>query len=242
MTQKGDMPVAGALDRAPAVRQMFDSLAPRYDVANRVLSLGLDQSWRKKAISALDDSVQGTMLDLCAGTLDLTRMVLDNGASHVHAADFSAKMLSIGEAAKLKQNEPYTIHCVDARDLPFEDGSMDGIICGFGLRNVPEVSLALAECARVLRPGGRLVVLDFFQPVGFLPRLLQGTYNRLIVPVVGGLITGAGDAYRYLNQSIDAFHTADEFVAMMHAEGMDAVATQMFPPVAHLVVGTRSHD
>ena len=235
------MPVAGATDRAPAVRQMFDSLAPRYDVANRVLSLGLDQSWRKKAIAALGDSVEGTVLDLCAGTLDLTRMVLDQGAAHVHAADFSAQMLSIGEA-KLKEDEPYTIHCVDARKLPFEDNSIDGIICGFGLRNVPEVSLALAECARVLRPGGRLVVLDFFQPVGFLPRLLQGTYNRIIVPIVGGLITGAGDAYRYLNESIDAFHTADEFVAKLKEEGLEAEAKQMFPPVAHLVVGTLSHD
>ena len=111
MTQKSDMPVAGAADRAPAVKQMFDSLAPRYDVANRVLSLGLDQSWRKKAITALGDSIQGTVLDLCAGTLDLTRMVIDKGAAHVHAADFSSQMLSIGEA-KLKEHEPYTIHCV----------------------------------------------------------------------------------------------------------------------------------
>ena len=236
------MPVAGAADRGPAVRQMFDSLAPRYDIANRFLSLGLDQSWRKKAIVALDDSIKGTVLDLCAGTLDLTRMVIDNGATHVHAADFSAQMLSIGEAKKLKEGEPYTIHCVDARKLPFEDNSIDGIICGFGLRNVPEVSLAVAECARVLRPGGRLVVLDFFQPVGFLPRLLQGTYNRIIVPIVGGLITGAGEAYRYLNESIDAFHTADEFVATLQAQGLQAEAKQMFPPVAHLVVGTLSND
>ena len=235
------MPVAGAADRAPAVREMFDSLAPRYDVANRVLSLGLDQSWRKKAIAALGQSIEGTVLDLCAGTLDLTRMVLDGGASHVHAADFSAQMLSIGEA-KLKTEEPYTIHCVDARNLPFDDNTIDGIICGFGLRNVPDVALALSECARVLRPGGTLVVLDFFQPVGFLPRLLQGTYNRVVVPIVGGLITGAGDAYRYLNQSIDAFQTADEFVSMLQEQGFEAGAKHMFPPVAHLVTGTLRHD
>ena len=235
------MPVAGSADRAPAVRQMFDDLAPRYDVANRVLSLGLDQWWRKKAIAALGEAAQGTMLDLCAGTLDLTRMLIDGGAQHVHAADFSQQMLTTGES-KLREGEPYTIHCADARELPFEDNSMDGIICGFGLRNVPELSRALAECTRVLRPGGRLVVLDFFQPVGFLPTLLQGTYNRIIVPVVGGLITGAGEAYSYLNQSIDAFRTAEEFGKMLQEQGFTANAKRMFPPVAHLVVGTLENE
>ena len=235
------MPVAGSADRAPAVRHMFDQLAPKYDQANRVLSLGMDQGWRRKAIRALEGSATGTVLDLCSGTLDLTRMLLDAQANHVHAADFSQQMLDIGEA-KLRAGESYTIHCADARALPFEDESMDGIICGFGLRNVPDLSVALSECSRVLRPGGRLVVLDFFQPVGFIPRLLQGTYNRIIVPVVGGFITGAGDAYRYLNESIDAFHTAEDFVAMLADVGVKADAAPMFPPVAHLVAGTRQND
>ncbi len=235
------MPVAGAADRAPAVRQMFDDLAPRYDLANRVLSLGLDQWWRRRAIAQLNDAKSGVVLDLCAGTLDLTRMLIDVGATHVHAADFSAAMLANGEA-KLRAGEPYSIHCEDARSLPFEDGSMDGIICGFGLRNVPDLPIALAECARVLRPGGRLVVLDFFQPVGFWPRLLQSTYNRIIVPVVGGLLTGAGEAYRYLNESIDAFRTPEEFVTLLRDVGIEAEPTVMFPPVAHMIHGVRNDD
>ncbi len=241
MKQETPIPVAGSADRAPAVRRMFDQLAPKYDLANRVLSLGLDQGWRKQAIRALDTSASGTVLDLCAGTLDLTRMLLDAGATHVHSADFSQQMLDIGKE-KLREDEPYTIHCADARSLPFEDNSMDGIICGFGLRNVPDLPVALAECARVLRPGGRLVVLDFFQPVGIIPRLLQGTYNRIIVPIVGGFITGAGEAYRYLNESIDAFRTADEFVDLLAETGVQACAKQMFPPVAHLVAGTIQDD
>jgi len=220
---------------------MFDDLAPRYDLANRVLSLGLDQWWRKRAIAALKDSQSGVILDLCAGTLDLTRMLIDAGASHVHAADFSAAMLAHGET-KLRTGEPYSIHCEDARKLPFEDNSMDGIICGFGLRNVPDLPVALAECARVLRPGGRLVVLDFFQPVGLLPRLLQGSYNRIIVPLVGGLLTGAGDAYRYLNESIDAFRTPEEFLTLLDDAGIDAKANVMFPPVAHMIHGVRRND
>ena len=112
-------PTAGAPNRAPAVRQMFDDLAPRYDLANRVLSLGLDQSWRRVAIAALGTPGQAQVLDLCAGTLDLTRMLIDHGADHVFAADFSPEMLANG-ASKLREGEPYTIHCSDARELPFE--------------------------------------------------------------------------------------------------------------------------
>ena len=231
-------PTAGAVDRAPAVRQMFNDLAPRYDLANRVLSLGLDQSWRRVAIAALGAQGQGQVLDLCAGTLDLTRMLLDRGADHVFAADFSPQMLASG-TSKLREDEPYSIHCTDARDLPLDDGSVDAIICGFGLRNVPELPQALAECARVLRPGGTLVVLDFFQPVGTVPKLLQGTYNRLVVPIVGGIITGFGEAYTYLNQSIDAFCTADEFIGLLDEAGFEANHRTMFPPVAQLVEGVR---
>ena len=116
---------------------------------------------------------------------------------------------------------------------------MDAVIAGFGLRNVPEVEVALRECARVLRPGGRLAVLDFFQPVGFFPRLLQDSYNKLIVPVVGGLITGSSASYRYLNESIDAFCTADQFVTLLDEVGIDAQARVMLPPVAHLISGSR---
>ncbi|MAY81697.1 MAG: hypothetical protein CL930_13070 [Deltaproteobacteria bacterium] len=229
-------PVAGSEDRAPAVRAMFNDIAPKYDTANRVLSLGLDQWWRRRAIKALGESRTGVVLDLCAGTLDLSRMLIDEGATRVIAADFAEDMLASG-SHKFTDVDPIEIMCADARELPIEDNSVDGIICGFGLRNVPELHRALAECARVLRPGGTIVVLDFFQPIGFIPRLLQGTYNRLIVPTVGGIITGFGDAYRYLNQSIDAFYTADEFASQLHDVGIEAKAHSMFPPVAHMIEG-----
>ena len=234
-------PVAGSADRAPDVRAMFNELAPKYDLGNRVLSLGLDQWWRRQAIDALLDSREGHVLDLCAGTLDLTKMLADEGAEFVHAADFSERMLAVGET-KMAETDAYKIHCCDARELPFEDNSMDAIIAGFGLRNVPEVERALSECARVLKPGGRIAILDFFQPVGMIPNLLQSTYNKIVVPLVGGLITGAGSSYRYLNESIDAFCTADEFVDLLNDVGIDSQARVMLPPVAHLVSGTRRAD
>ena len=234
-------PTAGAEDRAPEVRQMFNEIAPRYDRANRILSLGLDQSWRKAAIAALGENGKGRVLDLCSGTLDLTRMLLDHGAAHVTAADFSEVMLATG-APKIREGEPVDIVCADARDLPLENASVDAIICGFGLRNVPELHKAVAECSRVLKPGGTLVVLDFFQPVGLIPRLLQSTYNRIVVPLVGGMITGFRDAYTYLNQSIDSFCSAGEFVNQLSDAGIRADHRTMFPPVAHLIAGVRSDD
>ena len=232
-------PEPGAADRAPQVQAMFDQIAPKYDLANRVLSLGLDQWWRRIAISALGDTLKGDVLDLCAGTLDLTLMLVEAGAQTVTAIDFSEEMLRAGESKIPPEAQVETI-AADARSLPLADQSVDGIVCGFGLRNVPELEKALAECARVLRPGGRLVVLDFFQPEGVVSRFLHSTYNRVAVPVVGGWITGAAPAYRYLTGSIEAFVSRTEFETMLSVHGFAVEGKEMTPPVASLVVGSKS--
>ncbi|MCB9779675.1 MAG: ubiquinone/menaquinone biosynthesis methyltransferase [Alphaproteobacteria bacterium] len=237
-TPRRAAPTAGADDRAPQVRAMFDQLAPKYDLANRVLSLGLDQWWRRQALAALKDNARGEVLDLCAGTLDFTVALVRGGATHVHAVDFAGEMLEAGRA-KLPPGAPVTITRADARELPLPAQSVDGIICGFGLRNVPELHRAIAECARVLRPGGRLVVLDFFQPEGTVSRLLQDSYNRLVVPTVGGMVTGFRDAYAYLTDSIDAFQTRPQFEAMLTDFGFVVRGREMVPPVASMIVGIR---
>lgn len=230
--------LAGHPDRAPAVRTMFDHIAPGYDRANRWLSLGLDRRWRRAAVRGLGAARQGVVLDLCAGTLDMTRLLLTEGAERVHAIDFSAGMLDQGRR-RLPPGAPVEIQVADARQLPLEDGSVDGIVCAFGLRNVPEPHLALAECARVLRPGGRLVVLEFFQPRSWLSRALQASYNRLVVPRVGGWLTGAPEAYAYLSRSIEAFCSREELQALCGRLGMAAWGREVFPPVASLVVAVR---
>ena len=237
MTQP--MPIAGAQDRAPRVRAMFDRLAPRYDLANRVLSLGLDQAWRRRAIAALGTAGKGEVLDLCAGTLDFTASLLEEGASRVYAVDFSQPMLDAG-AHKLAADAPVELICADARRLPLADDSVDAIVSGFGLRNVPEVEVAVAECSRVLRPGGRLVVLDFFRPETLIARILQGSWNRLVVPLIGGWITGVGEAYRYLFQSIDSNVSRADFEAVLVAAGFIATGRDLLPPVASLVMGVRA--
>ena len=235
-----DVPTAGAVDRAPQVQAMFNQLAPTYDRANRIISMGLDQRWRRTAIKRLGAAAQGDMVDLCAGTLDLSVMLLAAGATSIQAVDFSEPMLHAGRP-KLAPDAPVTLVTADARELPLPDASCDGIIAGFGLRNVPEVHRAVAECSRVLRPGGRFVVLEFFQPETTLSRLLQGSYNRFVMPVLGGLVSGFGDAYRYLAGSIDAFETQGGFAQMLVDNGFeDARAELMFPPVASIVSGTRA--
>jgi ubiquinone/menaquinone biosynthesis methyltransferase len=229
------------MDRAEEVRAMFDQIAPTYDRANRILSLGLDQSWRRGAIKLLGEKGQGDVLDLCAGTLDLTEMLLKKGAKSIVAVDFSGQMLRVGQA-KLKDSDPVKCIVADARVLPLEDSSVDAILCAFGLRNVPEVEKAIAECARVLRPGGRLVVLDFFQPTTRFSRFLQGTYNRFVVPLVGGWVTGFKEAYSYLAGSIDAFMTRQEFQDLLESKGLSASGKELFPPVASRILGIKAQE
>ena len=234
-----DAPTAGSADRAPEVREMFDALAPSYDGANRIISMGLDQGWRRKAIRQLGPAAQGDMVDLCAGTLDLTVMLLAAGARSVKAVDFAEQMLLAGKP-KLPASADVALITADAREMPLADNSVDGVIAGFGLRNVPEVHRAVAEAARVLRPGGRLVVLEFFQPTTLLSRLLQGSYNRFVMPLIGGMVSGYGAAYRYLAGSIDAFMTRPDFERILRDNGFEVVTGEdMFPPVASLVCGTR---
>ena len=179
------------------------------------------------------------MLDLCAGTLDLSVMLLDAGAQSIKAVDFAHNMLMAGRP-KLPPTADVELITADARELPLEDASVDGVIAGFGLRNVPEVERAISEAARVLRPNGRIAVLDFFRPTDWVSRTLQGSYNRFVMPILGGWISGYGSAYRYLAGSIDAFMTRAEFEDLLRERGFTTVeGVDMFPPVASLVTGTR---
>jgi demethylmenaquinone methyltransferase/2-methoxy-6-polyprenyl-1,4-benzoquinol methylase len=191
---------------------MFDGIAPTYDTLNRVLSLGIDQSWRKKAVRALDGA--SPILDLCAGTLDLSECAEAAGAQVV-AADFSAKMLQRG---KNKVHAPLVQ--ADAMRLPFADGSFAGILCGFGLRNLPDALKGLREMRRV---APRLVVLDFFRPRRTVTRLVQNLYNNRVLPFVGGVVSGDRSAYQYLAESIQRFLTLEEACELARSAGFTDV-------------------
>ncbi len=227
-------PVPGDPNRAPAVRDMFARIAPGYDRANQFMSMGIDRAWRRIAIRALGDTAAGDVLDLCAGTLDFTAALAPRARSVV-AVDFCAPMLEAG-LAKIPAGANVRTVCADARELPLPDASVDAVVIGFGIRNVPEPERALAEARRVLRPGGRMVVVDFFRPTTLAQRFFAGTYNRVVLPIVGGLVTGDASAYRYLAGSMAAWYDRPGFERACEAAGFATVTGRdLFPPVASLV-------
>jgi demethylmenaquinone methyltransferase/2-methoxy-6-polyprenyl-1,4-benzoquinol methylase len=206
-----------------AVQQMFDGIAPTYDTLNRVLSLGIDQSWRRKAVKALGagTGLAGRrVLDVCAGTLDLASLALDAGAE-VIATDFSHAMLSSGRGKVL-----VPVVRADALALPFADAQFDGVICGFGLRNLDDTRAGLAEMRRVLKPGGRCVVLDFFRPRRSVTRVVQTLYNQRVLPLVGGIVSGDRSAYRYLADSIERFATRTDVEGLCRDVGFDKARSE----------------
>lgn len=228
-------PVAGDPDRGDDVRAMFGRIAPTYDRANRVMSMGIDTLWRKRAIAALGDRVQGPCLDLCAGTMDLTLALLDAGSEHVTALDFAAPMLEVGKT-RLPDNAPVTVVVGDAQDLPLEPGFTGGL-CGFGLRNVPDNRLALEELFRVLVPGGRFAVLEFFNPTTTVAKAFHGVVCNVMVPTVGGLISGETAAYKYLSDSMTTYLSRAEFEAIATDVGFTVrQGMELVPPIAGLVV------
>jgi ubiquinone/menaquinone biosynthesis methyltransferase len=232
----GAAPVAGDPGRAPAVRAMFARIAGGYDRANAVMSMGIDRAWRHIAIRELASAANGDVLDLCAGTMDFSAL-LSARARSLTALDFCEEMLDIGRA----KAPTARIVCADAREMPLPDQGFDGCVAGFGIRNVPEPARAVAEVHRVLRPGGVFVVVDFFQPTTWLSRLMAATYNRVVLPLVGGLVAGDASAYRYLAASMGAWTDRAGFERMCHDAGFVSVSgRELFPPVASIVIARRA--
>jgi demethylmenaquinone methyltransferase / 2-methoxy-6-polyprenyl-1,4-benzoquinol methylase len=217
-----------------AVQHMFDRIAPRYDLVNRLLSVGIDQAWRRRAVAALGELRGRAVLDLCAGTLDLAQL-LDAQGARVTACDFSQEMLDRGRP----KAPTVELVCADALNLPFFDGQFDGAICGFGLRNLDDPRRGLAEARRVLRPGGRLVVLDFFRPTRAVTRIVQALYNRRVLPLVGGALSGDRAAYDYLARSIEGFATREAVEELARDVGFSQVRGEdLTLGVAALVVAS----
>ncbi|RLA97051.1 MAG: SAM-dependent methyltransferase [Deltaproteobacteria bacterium] len=200
------------------VKEAFSSIAKRYDLANTLLSLGIDSWWRKRARDALGE--RPLVLDLCAGTLSMTRSYLDRWrGGRVIALDFSLDMLLPGRKRLKRREGRCSLVLGDALALPFPAGTFSGVMMAFGLRNLVDLQAGLAEIFRVLGEGGKAVILEFGHPTLPLFRQLYRLYLSRVIPSLGGWITGRKEAYSYLFRSIDSFPSREEILGMMQKVG-----------------------
>jgi len=212
---------AGAPVKRSYVQRIFSEIAPRYDLLNHLLSVGIDKMWRRQAIARLgwERRPQGWYLDLCAGTLDVGAALSRRRGfgGHVVAADFAEPMLRAGKG----KASPAVLSPVvgDALALPIADHSCDGAIVAFGIRNVQDLDAGLREVLRVLSPGSRFVILDLSTPRSPLVRTLYRFYFHRVLPVIGGLISGHRTAYHYLPESVANFPETMALAARMRAAG-----------------------
>jgi len=222
-----ELPLTGGAPKRAYVRGMFAAIAPRYDFLNHLLSLNLDRRWRRRAVSSLDwERVPGgRYLDLCAGTLDLAAELGNRPgfSGRVVGADFVQEMLRRGSGKSSR-----TLPCnADALELPFPDGAFDGATVGFGVRNLMNLDAGLREAARVLKPGARLVILEFSTPPRQPLRSAYHLYFRHILPRIGRFVSKHRDAYTWLPASVETFPGARDLAARIEAAGFHPVRFEL---------------
>jgi demethylmenaquinone methyltransferase/2-methoxy-6-polyprenyl-1,4-benzoquinol methylase len=220
-------PTPGAPEKA-AVRSMFDRIAPRYDLLNCVLSGGTDLRWRRRAVDRLELAGPARLLDLCTGTADLLVEALSRDRRSAGlGVDLSHAMLVRGSKKLARGGYSGRAALVegDGEHLPVKDGVFDGALVAFGIRNVGDPVKAMGEVLRVLRPGGRFVVLEFSTPGGLLG-VGYRFYSRQVLPRLGGLVSGDASAYAYLPASVARFPTPEGFASLMNEAGFVDVRWQ----------------
>ena len=225
-------PLPSGAEKVRAVDAMFDAIAPRYDLLNRLLTFGMDVGWRRRAVRSLGLPAGSKVLDVACGTGDLCRELAASGYRPV-GLDRSAGMLATARVrAPLMQG--------DGLLMPLPAGAVDGVVCGFALRNFASLAPFMAECARVLRPGGRVALLEVSQPAHPLLRAGHAAYFGKVVPLVGGLLSDRA-AYRYLPRSVAYLPEGAELIRMMQAQGFpDASRRPLSTGIAQLLTGTRA--
>lgn len=202
------------------VRAMFDSVAHRYDFLNHLLSAGIDRAWRRRAVRELRLEPGHRVLDLCTGTGDLGFACLDAGAVQVVGVDLARGMLARGAAKGRRRNRAGMAFLQgDAEHIGLADAAMDRACVGFGIRNVASLRAALAETARVLRPGGIFVILEFTTPPNAAVRGLYHFYFRRVLPLVGGVVSGNRHAYTYLPDSVSKFPSPPDLAELLRRSG-----------------------
>lgn len=222
----------------PGSGAMFDRIAARYDLLNRLCSLGIDRTWRRRAVRALELPAHGRALDLATGTGDVAiEMVRQQGTLQVDALDPSEKMIAIGrrKVERRGMQQQVTFGLGEAQSLPYENDRFDGTAIAFGIRNVPDRLQALREMGRVTKAGGRIALLELSDPCR---SRLAKLWVHHVVPQLGALLSGAKE-YRYLETSIAAFPPASEFARTIESAGLRLLQSRpLLFGVAHLFVAT----
>jgi demethylmenaquinone methyltransferase / 2-methoxy-6-polyprenyl-1,4-benzoquinol methylase len=218
-------------EKREAVRDMFDAIAPRYDLVNRVMTFRLDVRWRRKAVATLRLPPGSRILDLASGTGDLCVDLARAGYRPI-SVDLSLGMLRADRSGAPRAQ-------ADILRLPVPAGAVDGVTCGFALRNLVDLAAFFAELGRVVRPGGRVALLDVGIPHNRIVRFGNGIYFGKVVPRIGALLSDAA-AYRYLPRSVAYLPPPDEMIAMLRAAGFgDAAHTDLSGGITQLLTGTR---
>ena len=212
-------------EKAPLVREVFDSVAPRYDLMNDMMSVGIHRLWKAAMISWLNPRPGQAVLDVGGGTGDIAFRILQRGGGPVTICDINEEMLAVGRDRALDQGILDGITWIngDAEDLPVEDGIFDFYTTAFCLRNVTRVDRALAEARRVLKPGGRFMCLEFSRIAVPGLEALYDAYSFKVLPWLGQLVAGDREAYRYLAESIRRFPDQETFAALIAEAGLEQV-------------------
>ncbi len=201
------------------IRSMFDSIVPTYDLLNRVLSGGIDNFWRKDLVRMTAGPGSKRILDLCCGTGDLTRQLV-KGGGELFSLDFSFNMLKKGIEKGWLSGENIS---ADAGKLPFKNQSFDFLTIAFGIRNIPDVDVFLSESLRVIKPGGKLLILELTRPDNGFVRFFYNLYLTKILPFIGGILSGKREAYGYLAGSISTFLDRDTLIERIKTAGFKSV-------------------
>ena len=208
------------------IREMFTSIAPRYDFLNKLLSLGQDKYWRQRAIDLLDPIENERILDVATGTGDMIIEVAKRNLSvQIFGLDFSHRMLDLGRIKIVQNdyNQRVSFQIGSGECLPFANESFDGVVCAFGIRNFADAPLGLREFFRVLKPGGRVVVLEFSLPQNQFLNTIYEWYFNLVLPKIGNIVSGHANAYSYLSESVASFPSQKKFIRCIEKIGFKKV-------------------
>ena len=208
--------------------QLFDDIAPTYDKLNHILSMNVDKSWRRKAVQTIQGNKPNTVLDIACGTGDFAIALAKAGVPHIIGVDISEGMLKIGQQKVKELGLPIDMKVDDSENLSLEDNSVDAVSVAFGVRNFEHLQLGLNEMHRVIRPGGMVCVLELSVPSNPILLALYKLYFLHILPLLGGMISGNREAYKYLPNSVLNFPKPPLFCDMIREAGFKEVKAKSF--------------